>query len=157
MMNTEYSAGQRITAIVDRCEVYGVYLSSPGLKILVLIPDTSWVPVRDLTELYQAGDRVDVVLLRKNEKNGYWVGSINATHPDDDPLAHLARLPRDMMFVATVKHKFEGRPITVQLENHLFGELPASDQTHDLRPGDKVNVCVEGIDIQNRWVRIRLA
>jgi ribosomal protein S1 len=156
-MNAKYSVGERISAIVDHCEPYGVYLSSAGLKILVLIPDVSWTPIRDLKEVYKPGDIVDIILLSNIESQGYWRGSINATHPDDDPRVHLARMPQGTVFVATVKDKFKDCPLTVQIENHLYGELPESSQTQDLRQGDEVKVCVESIDFENKWVHFRLA
>jgi ribosomal protein S1 len=156
-MSAEYSVGQRISAALDHCKPYGVYLSSAGLKILVLISDVSWVPVRDLKQLYKPGEIVDVVLLSYIESEGLWRGSITATHPEDNPLVHLARIPKDTIFAAVVKYKVDDDHVTVQLENKVPGEIPGSTRTRDLRQGDKVNVCVERIDFQKQWVHFRLA
>jgi len=156
-MSAEYVVGQRISATVDHCEAYGVYLCSAGLKILVLISDVSWTPIRDLKEVYKPGDIVDVVLLNNIESKGLWRGSIIAMHPDDNPLLHLARIPKDTVFAAVVKYKVDDDHVTVQLENKVPGQIPGSTRTRDLRQGDKVNVCVERIDFQKQWVYFRLA
>src|SRR3954454_23893629 len=98
--------GEIVRGTVTRTEVYGLYLSSRGHEILVLIPDVAWVPVvSDCRDFAEIGVEIDVKVLLFNEATGVYRGSIKEVHPEGDPWRDPTVFRPGTTWSGTVTHR----------------------------------------------------
>jgi predicted RNA-binding protein with RPS1 domain len=71
--------GKKVRARVSRIERYGMYLVYADSEILVLIPDVSIEPVRDIHDLYRVGDDVEVKIILYAATTGKFRGTLVET------------------------------------------------------------------------------
>jgi ribosomal protein S1 len=138
--------GSVIEAVVTRIEPYGFFFSHNGEEGLVLIPEFSWRPVRDLRDVVRVGDRLKVLVLLYNYKDRKIVASVRRLHQEDNPYRELSRLPPGEVLEGTVSFA-AGDSLTVQLPNGAWGSLPKRYLASETRVGDKVKVEVESLDV----------
>jgi ribosomal protein S1 len=138
--------GSVIEAVVTRIEHYGVYLRHDGDEILVLIPEFSWHPVKNLQEVVRVGDRLRVQVLRYNYQDRRFVGSVRRLQQEDNPYRQLSRLPPGEVLDGTVLHT-AGDDLTIRLPNGVWGYLPKRCLTSEARAGDLIKVEIAALDV----------
>ena len=62
--------------VIERIEPYGLYLRDGERKIIVLIPDVSRDRIRDLSEIFQIGQSVNVAVISFVEDRGLYKGTM---------------------------------------------------------------------------------
>ncbi len=144
-----------VEGIVERVEHYGIYLTHGTDNILVLIPEVSWEPIRDLSAVYKIGDNVSVKVMGYNEKDCLHSGSIKWLSPEKNPYKIIKESSVEK-YVGIVKGVYESdREVSVALKNHAWGDVAFDGFAETLMPGDKVLVKVEHVDVEN--LRLRLS
>jgi small subunit ribosomal protein S1 len=138
--------GSTIDAVVTQVEQYGVYLEHDGEEVLVLIPEFSWQPVRDLKSAVRVGERLKVLVLRYNYKKRQIVGSVRRLHAEQNPYRELSRLPPGEVLRGKVRF-VAGGAVTVALPNGAWGHLPKRLLAPGLNVGDDVEVEIDALDV----------
>ena len=80
--------GSVIPAEVTQIVSCGVWLQYQGEKVLVLIPDLSWVPVHDPAEMVQVGQILNVKVICYNYRNRTVRASRKRLAPRRTPIAN---------------------------------------------------------------------
>ncbi|HKI37484.1 MAG TPA: S1 RNA-binding domain-containing protein [Gemmataceae bacterium] len=135
-----------IEAVVTHVEHYGVFLRHDGEEVIVLIPEFSWRPVKNLRDVVRVGDRLKVLVLRYNYKKRQIVASVRRLHQEDNPYRELSRLPPGEVLEGTVTFA-AGEDLTIRLPNGAWGDLPKRSLGREASVGDKVNVEVEALEV----------
>jgi ribosomal protein S1 len=162
-MKRMLSVGDVVRAKVKRTEVYGVYLTSQGREILILIPDVAWVPVvRDCRDFAQPGDEFDVKILGLNEQDGIYKGSIKDARPEDDPWRDPSAYRPGTAWTGKVTHLISAmKPkegtfgFIIELRPGVSGLLRSGDAGTDLFVGDLVDVVIVEVDFESKKIRLR--
>jgi hypothetical protein len=70
------TVGTNVMAAVVRVEEYGIYFKDRERNILVLIPESSALPVRDLKAHFTPGAVLKVRIVRHVPETGEYIGSL---------------------------------------------------------------------------------
>jgi small subunit ribosomal protein S1 len=138
--------GSTIEAVVTGVKHYGVYLDHEGQEVVVLLPEVSWKPVRDLASAVRVGDTLKVLVLRYNYKTQQIVGSVRRLYPAENPYRDLSRLPPGEILHGKVRF-VAGDAATVDLANGAWGHLPKRFLTRALHAGDDVEVEIDSLEV----------
>jgi ribosomal protein S1 len=155
--------GEVVRAMVTRAEVYGLYLSSRGEGLLVLIPEVAWTTeVRDCRDFAKVGDEFDVKVQAHDERTGVYWGSIKAAHPEADPWQDPTAFHPGTVWVSTVTHRYSASTpkwgpsgYIVRLRPGVSGFLREADVGKDLAVGDQVEVQVAEADARSRKIWLK--
>ena len=138
--------GSVIEAVVTCVEPFGVFLRYGPEEVLVLLPEFSWKPAKDLKQRVQVGDRLKVYVLRYNYQKRQIVGSVRRLHPEENPYRELARLPPGEVLPGIVTLD-AGGDLTVRLPNGAWGHLPKNCLTREWGVGETIAVEIGSLNV----------
>lgn len=162
MNRRELKVGDIVRAKVRRTEVFGVFCECRGREILVLIPETSWIPCfNSCHQFASVGDELEVKLVVVNEEQEKIAGSIRAMHPENNPWEGSWQLRAGDEFSATVIRWVEKADRCGDNGGYLVALRPAAFvmlcglDADAYRPGDVCPVVVTSIDERRRQVKVQ--
>lgn len=135
---------------------FGVFVDIDGIEGLVHISEIAWEKVENLSDMFKVGDKVEVVVIDVNDKEGKLNLSLKRLTPD--PWKNiLDRYPID----ASIKGKVVRQApygMFIQLEPGIEGLLHISKFIPGEEPqvGDKIECIVEKIDTARRKISLTL-
>lgn len=132
-----------VGASIIKVESHGIYLEHDSQQIIVLIPEISWKPVKNIFELYRKGETVSVKIIDYIEERDVYKGSIRQLTPSENPYNHLQDC-RDKVLEGVVKGRYSNEA-TVALKYNAWGVLPLTEGTEDIKGGDRIFVKVDYI------------
>ena len=153
-----FSVGDVLSATVVRAEVYGLWLEYEGHKMLLKIPDTSWIASFNSCRQFAApGDRLDVKVLAIDRESGAVSASHKLLYPEVHPLDAESRLSFEEVIEARVVRYVEeadrcdGRPsYLVEVRPGAYCMLCAHYLDAELEVGSYVRVWVERMTATRR-------
>lgn len=140
--------GDVVGAVVERIEGYGIYLRHGKEAILVLVPELAWTPTPQPAKEFAVGDELQVRILRHVPEEGRYIGSVRAASMKGSPYRKLAEAPVGKLFLARVQGLF-GNMVLVELTDPIaLGQLLADRIPPGLKAGDRVEVVVSTVDVE---------
>lgn len=145
-----------LTGIVSGIAPFGLFVDIEGLEGLVHISEIAWEKVAAPGDFFKTGDKVDVMVLDVNQKEGKLNLSIKRLTPD--PWKNiLDRYPVDTN-VSGKAVRSAPYGIFVQLETGIEGLIHISKITAGSEPkiGEKIECIVENVDPVKRKISLTL-
>lgn len=153
------AAGDIVTAEVLTVRGFGIFCSYDQQKILVLIPEISWIASFNSCEQFASpGDRLQVKIIRTDTKRGQIAGTIKGMYADP---WESNQFEVGTIFASTViRHidqadRCDGQPgYLVELMPGAYTMLCA--RTISLKVGETCSVIVKEVHRQRHAVRVSL-
>lgn len=150
----EYSVNQKVKGKVVAVLPFGLVVDILGVEGLVFISDVSWEKVEDLSQGFNIGQELELVVLGIDESLGRL--NLSLKQLKEDPFAKLQdKYPADEVIKAEVV-EVNDLGVVFKLEDGIEGFLPAAKMgTSSFEAGKSISVLVDNIDSKRR--RINLA
>ncbi len=152
----EIKVGEKYPAKVIGFSDFGAFCEVNKIEGLIHISEISWQKVTDPRKHLKVGDKVDVVVVEKNEDNLKLNLSIKRL--EKDPWEDLdGRYPKDKEIKGTVIRK-ERYGYIVRLEPGIEGLIHVSklEGVDELEIGKEITVYIEKIDTKHRRISLVL-
>jgi small subunit ribosomal protein S1 len=158
----KFRIGEKLRGKVTRCTNFGAFVEiSPGVEGLVHLSEMSYRKrVTRAEEVVNVGDLVPVVIKEMNlEKRRI---SLSMKDAEGDPWIDVGERYREGQVVEGVVEKKERFGYFVAVEPGVTGLLPVSrirespkpSQLEKLREGDRLNVIIEEINVEDRKISL---
>ncbi|ETW97606.1 MAG: hypothetical protein ETSY1_22025 [Candidatus Entotheonella factor] len=144
-----------VSATIVELKPYGMYLKSDSDQILVLLPEISWEPLRDLKQIYSEGDIISVKMLEFIPTEELYKGSIRQLRPEDNPYNQLLRFKNKVM-QGMIKGIYSD-DVTVALPHNVWGHIPIDEIDERLKVGDEIFVRVKSVDPEQCELKLTFA
>lgn len=151
----EFKPSDKVSGKIVAVLPFGLVVDVDGIEGLVFISDVSWEKVEDLTNLYQVGQDIEVVITGIDEELGRLNLSIKQL--SEDPFSKLAeKYPADEVVKGEIVEVSEGGA-SIKLAEGVIGLLSAAKMESDVQyeAGKTITVLVDSVDLKRR--RINLA
>jgi predicted RNA-binding protein with RPS1 domain len=151
--------GDVVEATVTDVREFGLFCSSNGQELLLLIPDISWIATFNSCEQFaEPGDVLTVKILNIEAASGKIAATIKGRHPNpwetgvlEVGTRHSARVVR---YVPNADRCQDGPGYLVEVVPGAFAMLCATDR--ELIAGDRVAVVIQESTPEFRAVRLAL-
>lgn len=152
--------GDIVSAQVMQAEVYGLHLTSGGNKLLVLIPEVSWIhAVDDCRKSAKPGDTITVKVLAFLPDKELYLASVKQVHPEEDPwwnsdetLVVGSEWTGKVVRVLYSSEKSIIHGFIVELCPGVAGLLPLANARRLIAIGDTIRVAISQIDLSSRKI-----
>jgi len=134
---------------------FGLVVDINGAEGLVFISDVAWEKIEDLTNIYQVGQSIEVVVIGIDEELGRLNLSIKQL--SEDPFSLVAeKFPTDEVVKGEILNVSEAG-VSVKLAEGVEGLLPAAKMEANVNyeVGQTITVLIDSVDVRKR--RINLA
>ena len=155
--------GDVVQAKVEQVEVFGIFLEYVGQEILVLIPETSWIPCYgSCRQIAEVGDEFRVRIIARVEHKDQYAGSIRAIYPESDPWSGKWGLRVGDTAEARVVRMVEHADRCGDKKGYLLELRPAAyvmlfaDKDTRLEMGQRCSVTVTAVNADRRQVVVQL-
>jgi small subunit ribosomal protein S1 len=155
--------GQRREGTVKRVQDFGVFVDLGGVEGLLHVSEMSWRRLKHPSELFQVGDRIEVVVLRFERGKGKI--SLGYRKEADDPWLKAADLYKEGTQIKGTIQKLENFGAFIELESGIQGLIPISEMSWTrrishpkqvLNVGDVVEAVVMRLDPAGRKMSLSL-
>lgn len=149
----EFKKDQKVQGKIVAILPFGLVVNIEGTEGLVFISDVSWDKTADLSNEFETGQEIDVLILGINEELGRLDLSIK--HLSEDPFVKLAeKFPADEVVKGEITEVSEAG-VFVALEG-AEGLLPAAKMGADKKyeVGESMSFLVDGVDANKRRVNL---
>jgi ribosomal protein S1 len=157
--------GDVVRAKVQRVEVFGIFCEHGDNEILVLIPETSWIPcIASCEQFAEVGDELEIkiTIVHHDEERKQIAGSIRGIHPENDPWDGKWRLSIGDTFEATVVRWVKKADRCRGSGGYLLALRPGAfvmlcgQEPGKFSCGDKCVVVITSVDHRRRHVGVEL-
>ncbi len=156
--------GEIVEVVVEGIEHYGAWVDWNGQMGLVLIPDISWFPFREIGDVVSVGQTIRVKVLallprRPAESPGRreeFSASLKGVQPDQDPWLRVDEF-RPGTVVDGKVDRLTSYGAFVLFAPGVLGLLERPDCPEDWEVGDLARVQIRDVDQEKRQVRLTLA
>jgi len=161
---SELSVGVLLDVVVKRIEKYGAWVDWNGRKGLVRIPDISWFPFREISEVVSVGQTIRVKILGftpaefadSPKGREEFVASLKGVQPDQHPWLRLDEFRPDTVVTGKV-FRVTSYGAFVVFAPGVLGLVERSECPTEWKAGDEVRVQIRDINEEKREVRLTLA
>lgn len=145
-----------LQGVISGIAPFGLFVDTDGLEGLVHISEIAWEKVENLAGYFKVGDKVEIMVLEVNKKEGKLNLSIKRLTPD--PWKNISdRYPIDSVVRGRVV-RLVPYGVFIQLEAGIEGLIHISKIPVDLelKVGQEVECIVERVDIVRRKISLIL-
>jgi hypothetical protein len=153
--------GDVVRAVVRKTAVFGLFCEYGSHKILVLIPEISWIPsFASCEQVATVGDELEVKIVHIDRERNKIAGSLVALHPESNPWHGAWQLGVGDVLEATVVRWVEKADRCGDAGGYLLALRPAAlvmlcgQEAGRFKNGDTVTVKVTALDARTRQIMV---
>ncbi|EGO64916.1 bifunctional 4-hydroxy-3-methylbut-2-enyl diphosphate reductase/30S ribosomal protein S1 [Acetonema longum] len=158
----KWKVGDQVHGTVTRLADFGAFVDLGGIEGLIHISDLSWQRVKSPSEVVNAGDAVQVIIVKLDSENKRIGLSLKQTMPD--PWFTAAEEYREGMTVSGVITRTSKFGAFAELKAGVEGLIHISELTDHrindakeaVTAGQKVTVKILGVDKKNKKISLSL-
>jgi hypothetical protein len=158
------NVGDVVRAMVRQTAPIGIFCEFQGQKILVLIPELSWIPsFASCDQVAAVGEELEVKIIHIDRERNKIAASFKALHPESDPWHGAWQLSVGDVLNATVVRWVEKADRCGDTGGYLLALRPAAfvmlcgHEADRFKNGDTVAVRVTALDARAWRVKVDLA